>query len=110
CASVAVWVRTSFLRVSDRRDYQPVGWTNDRFNRAGYFALDRPTYDRATDAGDPSYGFTDFTNQSANRHNIWMQWFERTAGQDGIAGTDDDEIARNADGRPRLLPYTERDV
>lgn len=110
CASVAIWVRTSFLRVSDRRDYQPVGWTNDRFNRAGYFALDRPTYDRSNDAGDPSFGFTDFTNQSANRHNIWARWFERTPGPDGVAGTDDDEIARDAEGRPVLVPYAERDV
>src|SRR5690606_28155648 len=91
CASVAIWVRTSFLRVSDRREYEPVGWTNDRFNRAGFFALDRPTYDRSSEAGDPSYGFTDFTNKSANRHNIWMQWYER----DGNG-----EIVRDDSGRP----------
>jgi hypothetical protein len=110
CASVAIWVRTSFLRVSDHRDYQPVGWTNDRFNRAGIFALDRPTYDRATHAGDPSYGFTDFTNQSANRHNIWTRWFQRTPGPDGVAGNDDDEISRDDQGRPLLVPYAERDI
>ncbi len=110
CASVAIWVRTSFLRVSDRREYEPVGWTNDRFNRAGYFALDRPTYDRSSEAGDPSFGFTDFTNQSANRHNIWRQWYEHDAGPDGMVGTGDDIVRRDAEDRPIPLPYAEREV
>lgn len=110
CASVAIWVRTSFLRVSDRREYEPVAWTLDRFNRAGYFALDRPTYDRSSGAGDPSWGFTDFTNQSANRHNIWMQWWEHAPGPDGALGTADDEIVRDENGRPVPLPYSQRKV
>ncbi len=101
CASVYVHTRTSFLRVSDRREYEPVGWTNDRFNRAGYFALDRPTYDRSSDAEDPSYGFTDFTNQSMNRHNIWQNWWQRDANGD---------VMLDANGRRIQLPYTERDV
>jgi hypothetical protein len=101
CATVQIWVRTSFLRVSDRHEYAPVGWTNDRFNRAGYFALDRPTYDRTHEAGDPSWGETDFTNQSANRHDIWMQWFQHDA---------DGNILRDADGRPLPLPYAERET
>ncbi|MEQ8460437.1 MAG: hypothetical protein RID81_27765 [Sandaracinaceae bacterium] len=99
CATVSIFIRTSFLRVSDRHEYEAVGWTNDRFNRAGYFALDRTTYDRTHDAGDPSYGVTDFTNQSANRHNIWLRWFQR----DG-----DGNIMRDEAGRPLLLPYEER--
>lgn len=101
CASVAVWTRTSFLRVSDSREYEPVAWTNDRFNRAGYFAIDRITYDRTSDAGDPSYGVTDFTNQSTNRHNMWMRWFQR----DGSG-----ELVRDERGRPLPLPYAEREV
>ncbi|MCB9593705.1 MAG: hypothetical protein H6719_13310 [Sandaracinaceae bacterium] len=99
CASVSIHTRTSFLRVSDRREYEPVGWTNDRFNRAGYFALSRPTYDRSSDAEDPSYGFTDFTNQSANRHNIWADWWQRDA---------EGNVMLDANGRRMQLPYTER--
>jgi hypothetical protein len=101
CASVAIWIRTSFLRVSDTREYYPVGWDNDRFDRAGYFALDRPTYDRTHEAGDPSFGFTDFTNQSANRHNIWRNWFQR----DGSG-----EIVRHENGEPVLLDPRDREV
>lgn len=99
CASVAIWARTSFLRVSDRREYEPVAWTHDRFNRAGYFGLDRPTYDRSSEADDGAYGFTDFTNQSANRHNIWAQWYRHDEAGD---------IIRDADGTPELLPASER--
>ncbi|HJL16826.1 MAG TPA: hypothetical protein RMH99_14275 [Sandaracinaceae bacterium LLY-WYZ-13_1] len=101
CTTTKITVRTSFLRVSDTREYAPVDWTLDRFNRAGYFAFDRTTYDRTSEAGDPSYGVTDFTNRSANRHNIWQQWFQR----DG-----DGNIVRDDDGEPMLLPYDERDV
>ncbi len=100
-ASVAVWVRTSFLRVSDRREYVAENWDNDRFNRAGFFALDRLTYDRSTSAGDPSYGFTDFTNKSMNRHNLWTQWYQHDA---------NDNVVTDADGNPQLLPYDQREV
>src|SRR5690606_9393527 len=110
CAPVAIWVRTSFLRVSDRREYEPVAWTLDRYNRAGYFALHRPTYDRSSGGADPSGGFTDFTIQSANRHNIWMQWWEHAPGPDGALGTADDEIVRDENGRPVPLPYSQRKV
>ncbi len=101
CASVAIWVRTSFLRVSDHREYVAENWTNDRFNRAGFFALDRVTYDRADRAGDPSFGFTDFTNQSMNRHNIWRQWYQHDA---------EGNIVRDENGVPQLLPYDQREV
>ncbi|MCC6873151.1 MAG: hypothetical protein IT378_02490 [Sandaracinaceae bacterium] len=101
CASVAVWTRTSFLRVSDTREYVPVGWDHDRFNRAGYFAMDRPTYDRSHRAGDPSYGITDFTNQSANRHNIWREWYRHNA---------DGSVMLDSNGRPIERPYAERTV
>ncbi|MGF1467719.1 MAG: hypothetical protein ACFCGT_16460 [Sandaracinaceae bacterium] len=102
CASINIFIRTSFLKVSDTREYVPTAWTNTRFNRAGYFALDRPTFDRTSEAGDPSYWLTDFTNESANRHNIWKQWYVR----DEATGA----IQLDGDGRPRLLPYGEREV
>ncbi len=83
CASVVVAVRTSFLRVSDTRQYDPMQFTNDLFDRAGYFRLERNTYDHAvavagpnghTDAGDIAWGDTDFSNYGAFRFNIWHQW------------------------------------
>ncbi|MFK7991943.1 MAG: hypothetical protein AB8I08_38355 [Sandaracinaceae bacterium] len=101
CATVQMFIRTSFLRVSDRREYAPVAWDHDRFNRAGYFAYDRITYDRSNRAGDPSFGVTDFTNQSANRHNIWRNWYQRDA-----AG----EIMTDDNGQPMLTPYAERET
>jgi hypothetical protein len=101
CASVVVAIRTSFLRVSDRREYDPVEWTDERHERAGYFRLDRLTYDASRDANDPTWGFTDFSNRAVNRHNIWRQWFERDA-----AGN----IVRDERGRPVLLPYDRRQV
>ncbi len=75
CASVLVAVRTSFLRVSDTRQYEPVEWTDERHARAGFFRLDRPTYDGSRTAGDPSWGFTDFSARGTNRHNIWRNWY-----------------------------------
>jgi len=101
CASVSVWIRTSFLRVSDRREYAPVSWTNDRIERAGIWRLDRETYDRSTHAGDPSYGFTDFTNQAAVRHNIWRQWYQHDA---------QGHVAMDGEGRAIPLPYADRPV
>ncbi|MCS6799723.1 MAG: hypothetical protein NZ898_14615 [Myxococcota bacterium] len=81
CTTVSVFVRTSFLRVSDRRQYEPVNWVDSRFDRHGYFRLERATFDRSTAADDPAFGATDFLNYNVNRHNIWMQY-------------------RTADGRP----------
>jgi hypothetical protein len=100
CASVAVWIRTSFLRVSDRRDYNATDWTLERFDRAGFWHMDRATYDRATVAGDPSFGFTDYTNRAVLRHNIWSQWFQRD---------DEGNIMRDAQGRAIELPYSDRE-
>ena len=34
------YVRTSFLRVSDKRQYEPVNWVDSRFERFGYFRLE----------------------------------------------------------------------
>jgi hypothetical protein len=101
CASVAIAVRTSFLRVSDQREYVAEDWTLDRFNRAGYFNMDRPTFDETSEAGDPAYWLTDFTNQSTHRHNIWQRWYER----DGAG-----DIVTDANGDPVLLPYADRGV
>jgi hypothetical protein len=102
CASVAVAVRTSFLRVSDTRQYDPVEWTDERHERAGYFRLDRTTYDFSHTATDPTWGFTDFTARGTNRHNIWREWYRTDAGTG--------EIVRDEAGRPQSLPYAERRV
>ncbi|MGE3634252.1 MAG: hypothetical protein AB7P00_30410, partial [Sandaracinaceae bacterium] len=101
CATVSVFTRTSFLRVSETREYEPVNWDNDRMERAGFFRLDRPTYDRSHGGGDQSLGFTDFTNQAAIRHNIWQQSFQH----DG-----DGNIVRDANGAPVPLAYGDRPV
>jgi hypothetical protein len=89
CTTTAVYVRNSFLRVSDRRQYEPTNWVDSRFERAGYFRLERPTVDRSTDPTDPAYFETDFLNYSINRHNIWYDWTD-------------------PDGNP--VPYSERRV
>ena len=90
CTSVVTYVRTSFLRVSDKRQYEPLNYSDDLFDRFGYFRLSSPTVDRSTGSpDDPAHGITDFRNYNVNRHNIWLQWH-------------DDE------GKP--VPYKERDV
>jgi hypothetical protein len=78
CTSVASYVRTSFLRVSDKREYEPVNWVDSRFDRFGFFRLEQPTRDRSTGApDDPAYFSTDFLNYNVNRHNIWKKWFDK---------------------------------
>jgi hypothetical protein len=95
CSSVPVAVRTSFLRVSDQRDYDPMQYDDAYFDRAGYFRLERETYDHSvatedhTDAGDVAWGSTDFRNQAAFRFNLWRQW-------------------RDAAGS--AIPYRDRDI
>jgi len=89
CNTNAIYVRTSYLKVSDTRQYDRVNWTDTRFERAGYFRLSNQTYDRSIAADDPAYGYTDFKNYSALRHNLWKQW-------------------RDAEGNP--VPYVDRDV
>ena len=76
CTTTAVYVRNSFLRVSEKRQYEPVNWVDSRFERAGYFRLERPTVDRSTAPDDPAYFETDFLNYSINRHNIWYDWHD----------------------------------
>ncbi|MEM8606833.1 MAG: hypothetical protein AAGF92_06995 [Myxococcota bacterium] len=76
CSSVATYVRNSFLRVSDDRQYVPVNWVDSRFERAGYFRLERPTVDRSDGADDPAFFSTDFLNYNINRHNIWYDWWD----------------------------------
>jgi hypothetical protein len=75
CASVPVAVRTSFLRVSDTREYQPEMWGDDLFDRAGYFRIERDTFDTTHHADDVSWGTTDFRNYAAFRHNMWRDWY-----------------------------------
>jgi hypothetical protein len=89
CTTTAVYVRNSFLRVSEKRQYEPVNWVDSRFERAGYFRLERPTVDRSTGPDDPAYFETDFLNYSINRHNIWYDWYD-------------------AEGKP--VPYADRRV
>ena len=101
CTSIAVIVRNSFLRVSDTREYEPVNWVDSRFERHGYFRIERPTYDRSTAVDDPAYFETDFLNYGINRHNIWYQHWARNA---------DGTIQRNDAGRAIPMPYAERRV
>jgi hypothetical protein len=90
CTSVASFVRTSFLKVSDKRQYEPVNWVDARFDRFGFFRLEQQTHDRSTGKpDDPAYFNTDFLNYNINRHNIWKQWFDKS-------------------GKP--LPYADRKV
>jgi hypothetical protein len=90
CTSVVSYVRTSFLKVSDKRQYQPLDYGDDRFERFGYFRLSMSVDDRSTGKpDDPAHGITDFRNYNMNRHNIWMKW-------------------QNDDGSP--IPYAQRDV
>ncbi|HKP56321.1 MAG TPA: hypothetical protein VJV78_06365 [Polyangiales bacterium] len=92
CSSIVSYVRTSFLKVSEKRQkqYEPVNYVDDRFERFGYFRLAAPTVDRSNgDPSDPSFGMTDFLNYNANRHNIWQTW-------------------RDKNDKP--IPYEERDV
>lgn len=89
CSSVAVYIRNSFLKVSDQREYEPVNYVDTRFERHGYFRLNRATFDRSTGPDDPAFGLTDFLNYSANRYNLWKQWTDES-------------------GAP--LPYDEREV
>ena len=71
-----MYVRNSFLRVSDQRQYVPVNWVDSRFERAGYFRLERTTVDRSTSPDDPAFFATDFLNYNVNRHNIWYDWWD----------------------------------
>jgi hypothetical protein len=92
CSSIVSYVRTSFLKVSPKRQkqYEPINYVDDRFERFGYFRLAAPTVDRSNgDPADPSFGLTDFLNYNANRHNIWQKWRDK-----------DD----------KSIPYEERDV
>ncbi len=89
CVTTAAYIRNSFLKISPRRQYQAVNWNDTRFDRHGYFRLERNTFDRSTSAEDPSWGRTDFMNYGANRQNIWQDWITE-------------------DGTP--VPYAERRV
>ncbi|MEM9190616.1 MAG: hypothetical protein AAGF12_15630, partial [Myxococcota bacterium] len=94
CTSHAAFVRTSFLKVSDTREYVPTNWVDERFDRAGYFRNERQTWDRSLDVNDPAYFGTDFLNYNLNRHNIWRDWYE-----DGDGPVED-----------RPTPYADRRV
>ena len=76
CVSTAVYVRNSFLKVTERRQYEPVNWVDTRFERHGYFRQERPVIDRSTSATDPAFFGTDFMNYNANRQNLWWDWHD----------------------------------
>jgi hypothetical protein len=82
CTATAAYIRTSFLKVSETRQYEPVNWNDNRWSRAGYFRLEAPTWDRSTGSpDDPAWFGTDFLNYAINRYNLWKQWWtEDTAG------------------------------
>lgn len=89
CTSVAVFVRNSFLKVSDQREYERVNFVDTRFERHGFFRLSQPTFDRSNGPDDPAFGSTDFLNYAGNRYNIWRDWVD-------------------ADGN--AIPYADREV
>ncbi len=76
CTTYAVYVRHSFLKISERRQYEALNYHEELMDQHGYFRLEQPTYDRATGPEDVRYGSTDFLNYAANRHNIWAQWHD----------------------------------
>ncbi|MGE0790957.1 MAG: zinc-dependent metalloprotease [Sandaracinaceae bacterium] len=90
CAANEITVRNSFLRVDTTRDYEPVAYSGDRMDRAGYFITERPGYDSSYGLVEPArYRF-------ANRHNIWMQSHRRDADGELMRCTSD---AQCDDGR-----------
>ena len=94
CASVPIAVRTSFLRVSDTREYQAQQWQDEMFERAGYFRLERDTFDTTHHADDVSWGTTDFRNYAAFRHNMWNDWYtDEVVGTSCVAAPDCYEAA-----------------
>ena len=94
CTATVAFVRTSFLKVSETRQYEAANWTDTRWDRAGYFRLDTPTWDRSTGSpDDPAWFGTDFLNYSINRHNIWKNWW-----------------TEDASGHRTPVPYTNRQV
>jgi hypothetical protein len=75
CAPAEITVRASFMRVSPDHDYQPLVYTGDRMDRAGYFVTERPGY-------DPSYGLVEpLRFRFANRHNLWQESHRRVDGE-----------------------------
>lgn len=101
CNTATVMVRTSFLRVSGH-DFEPINWTDSRFDRFGYFRNEMPTFDRSTGTPDDyELGRTDYMNYTASRQNIWRRVWQRDASG---------QIARDDRGNPVPLPYTERPI
>lgn len=77
CTSVVSYVRTSFLKKSDKRQYEPLNYVDSRFERFGFFRMAQLIDDRSTgNPDDPSFGLTDFRNYNVNRHNIWLNWHD----------------------------------
>ncbi len=93
CTAQSIAMRTSFLKVSPKRQYESANWSDSRWERAGYFRLERMTFDRQTEAGDPKLNYTDALNYGVHRHNIWKNWY-----------------TQDAQGRRTPVPYAQRQV
>ncbi|MCG8557729.1 MAG: hypothetical protein MJD61_20965, partial [Proteobacteria bacterium] len=74
CSVLSAFVRNSFRKLGEQRQYEPENWVDTRHERYGYFRLERLTFDRSSAAADPHHGFTDFLNYNVLRHNIWQRW------------------------------------
>lgn len=85
CAASEITVRSSFMRVDETRDYQPMVYSGDRMDRFGYFVTERAGY-------DPAYGLIEPARyRFVNRHNLWMQSHRRDEAGELTACTGDME-------------------
>lgn len=77
CTSALVTVRNAFLKVPTHRQYEALRYTDTRWDRFGYWRIERPAYDAGddADAADPHHGRTDFQQYAAGRFNIWERSF-----------------------------------
>ncbi|MBK8170563.1 MAG: zinc-dependent metalloprotease [Sandaracinaceae bacterium] len=79
CSSSEITIRNSFLRVDESRDYQPMDYTGDRMERAGYFVAARPGY-------DPQYGAVESArHRFVDRHNLWDLSHRTTTDAQGLS-------------------------
>lgn len=100
--------RNSFMRV-DKRDYQPMYYPDQAFEKFGYFRNEREYYDRER-------GMVDFKDYLLNRHNIWGKTHSKAtctqhsdcggAAEDGVTC---DLLTETSSGKGLCtLPYKER--
>jgi len=68
CQPVDLLMRVSFRRVDPSRDFQPVNMDGHRFDRFGFFDVDRHGFDPHLNAAGQLY-----RRHFAARHNLWQQ-------------------------------------